>query len=392
MKKAVIVGGGFAGCCMAHQLELLGGWEVTILERSPILGAGVRTRFYAGHPYTFGPRHFLTPYEETYIYLNSIVPLRSCSEHEFTTYVSDDDQFYNYPINYDDIERMPEREQIKSELEDIEKHKLNNFERPKSLEEYWTRSVGRTLFRKLIENYNKKMWMVSSCNEIDTFNWSPKGVALKRGPRAAWDSALTAYPIARDGYDLFFPFATKNARVIYNSSFDRYDPEKRILWLDGDVAMKPDLVINTIGPDTFLGENTLLYYSRDLELLVLPVEFALPPNVYFCYYAGAERYTRCVEYKKFTLHKSESTLISLEYVRTGKGQDYPAPFKAEQLKAQAYLNSFGGNVLSMGRAGSYLYGIDMDDCVRQSFIAADMIKSGLGNSPVPGEDYRFPEI
>ena len=25
--------------------------------------------------------------------------------------------------------------------------------------------------------------------EIDTFSWSPKGVALKQGPRAAWDDA-----------------------------------------------------------------------------------------------------------------------------------------------------------------------------------------------------------
>jgi len=391
MKKAIIIGGGFAGCCMAHHLELMGGWEVTILERSRTLGAGVRTKFFGGHPYTFGPRHFLTPFEETYKYLNNIVPMRSCAEHEFTTYVAADDQFYNYPINYDDIPRMPEYECINRELNAIEANRDGDFARPTSLQDYWVRSVGPTLFKKLIEPYNRKMWLVDSCDEIDTFNWSPKGIAIKRGARAAWDTAISAYPIAKNGYNDFFPFATKNAEVRYNVRFERYDPESRLVWVNGE-SIRADLVINTVGPDTFLGESGLLYYSRKLEFLVLPVENALPPNVYFCYYAGPEPYTRCVEYKKFTRHKSSSTLISLEYVHKGGGQDYPAPFKSEQREAKRYLESFGANVLSMGRAGSYLYGIDMDDCVRQSMLASEMIKSGFDGSPVPGVEYRFPEL
>ena len=73
MKKALIIGGGFAGCAAAHQLELLGDWDVTIVEKAPFLGAGVRTSWYGGHPYTFGPRHFLTPYNEVYEYLNKII-------------------------------------------------------------------------------------------------------------------------------------------------------------------------------------------------------------------------------------------------------------------------------------------------------------------------------
>ena len=36
LKKALIIGGGFAGCAAAHQLELLGGYEVTLVESSTI--------------------------------------------------------------------------------------------------------------------------------------------------------------------------------------------------------------------------------------------------------------------------------------------------------------------------------------------------------------------
>ena len=51
--------------------------------------------------------------------------------------------------------------------------------------------------------------MVDSCKDIDTFSWSPKGVALKEGPRAAWDSAISAYPYAANGYNDYFDFSTK---------------------------------------------------------------------------------------------------------------------------------------------------------------------------------------
>ena len=69
MKKALVIGGGFAGCAAAHQLELNGKLDVTLVEANSYLGAGVRTHWYGGHPYTFGPRHFLTEDEIAYEFL-----------------------------------------------------------------------------------------------------------------------------------------------------------------------------------------------------------------------------------------------------------------------------------------------------------------------------------
>ena len=51
MKKVLIIGGGFAGCASAHQFQFLRNWEVTLVERSPFLGAGVRTMWHGGHPH-----------------------------------------------------------------------------------------------------------------------------------------------------------------------------------------------------------------------------------------------------------------------------------------------------------------------------------------------------
>ena len=116
IKKVLIIGGGFAGCATAHELSELDNLDITLVEKASYLGSGVRTFFYGGHPYTFGPRHFLTRNREVYNYLNKIVPLRSCSEHEFLTYVEQDNQFYHYPLNVSDIEKMPDKEKIKREL------------------------------------------------------------------------------------------------------------------------------------------------------------------------------------------------------------------------------------------------------------------------------------
>ena len=39
----------------------------------------------------------------------------------------------------------------------------------------------KTLYSKMIDKYNKKMWLVNDVRKIDTFNWSPKGATLKKG-------------------------------------------------------------------------------------------------------------------------------------------------------------------------------------------------------------------
>ena len=166
--RILIIGGGFAGCSSAEILSKYKDNKITLVEKNNFLGAGVRTMFYGGHPFTFGPRHFLTQKIETYNYLKKFLNLRNVNYHKFKSYVETDNQFYNYPINQKDIQKMPDRKDILSQLK---KKIINN---PKNLEEFWIKSIGKILFEKIINNYNKKMWQVESCKEIDTFKWSPK--------------------------------------------------------------------------------------------------------------------------------------------------------------------------------------------------------------------------
>lgn len=367
MQKVLIIGGGFAGCASAHQFSLSKStYDVTLIEKSPYLGAGNKTRFYGGHPYTLGPRHFLTTDEEVFNYLNEILPIRRCPEHEFITYVSSDSQFYNFPINTDDIPKMPDQDIIRNELKT-----LNNIHDAKDFEQYWIASVGNRLYEKFVKNYNTKMWQIDHNSQFDTYKWSPKGVALKTGPRAAWDKAISGYPYDEKGYDKYFEISTNEANVLLNTTIEVFDIENKRVFFNGDWHTY-DIIVNTISPSDIFNNifGELPFVGRDLLTFVLPSEYVFPKNVYFIYFAGNEPFTRLVEYKKFTHHKSEHSLIGLE-IPSKNGKHYPLPMKRWQAVADKYHKIHPENVFSIGRAGSYRYEIDIDDCIRQ---AMDLVR------------------
>jgi len=368
MKTALIIGGGFAGCASAHQLMLQGGWDVTLVERAPFLGAGVRTMWYGGHPRTFGPRHFLTQDPKIFEFLNRYVPLRRCPDHQFLAYIERDQQFYSFPIHKDDIERMPDREQIHSELSCA-----GGVANARNLEEYWIGSVGPTLYEKFIKRYNEKMWHVEDNRSIDTFNWSPKGVAIKEGPREAWNDWISAYPYAANGYDDYFGIATREAKVCLSTRIEHYNIPQKTVVVGGE-NRQFDIIINTISPDILFdyAYGELAYVGIDFHRIVLPMEHCFPENMYFLYYPSGEQFKRLVEYKKFTHHKAPTTLIGME-IPSLNGKYYPMPFKTEKEKAQKYFDEMPDGVFSIGRAGSYLYDIDIDNTISQAMEVAEKL-------------------
>jgi UDP-galactopyranose mutase len=98
---------------------------------------------------------------------------------------------------------------------------------------------------------------------------------------------------------------------------------------------------------------------------VLPVEYALPEDVYFTYYCGTEKYTRVTEYKKFTRYKSQQTLISIE-TPSENGRYYPLPIASQRELSKKYLDMLGSNFYSIGRLGLYNYRYDIDDVIEQA--------------------------
>ncbi len=367
--KVLIIGAGPAGCAAVHKLSEINGLDITIIDKASHLGAGVRTNFYGGHPYTFGPRHFFTQNREVYDYLNSIVPLRDCGDHQFISYVEEDNAFYNFPIHMDDVRSMPDSSKIINEINNAHGVKF-----AKNFEEYWINSVGVTLYNKIIKNYTKKMWQMDP-SHIDTFKWSPKGVTIKDGPRAALDNCMSAYPVAKDGYNRFFDTIEGKAKIILNTSIDNFDIKNKSVVINNK-RLSFDIIINTISPDVLFNYcyGELAYLGRDVHLIVFPTEHVFPENVYFLYYPNNEKHTRLVEYKKFTLHKDKHSLVGIEYP-SNNGKHYPMPIRNEMAKAEKYYNLMPEGVFSIGRAGSYRYLVDIDDCIEQAFELKKIISN-----------------
>ena len=382
MKKVLVIGGGPAGCSAVHQLHSTEKYNITLVEKSNILGAGLRTNFFGGHPYTFGPRHFLTHKQKVYDYLNNIVPLKDCSHHEFLTYVESDNSFYNFPIHMDDVRSMPDSDLILKEIKEAKGHQAAS-----NLEEFWIGSVGIRLYEKLVKDYNKKMWMIDDNKKIDTFNWSPKGIVINDGPKAALPGYLSAYPIARNGYDDYFDQVYKKCKVCKNIKDLKFDIKNKKVFFNNE-NHQFDIIINTISPDILFNQHygELKFIGRDFHKIVFPTEYVFPKNVFFLYYANDEKFTRLVEYKKFTRHKSKTSLVGME-IPSKNGKYYPMPIRKEQLKAKKYLNLFTRNTFSIGRAGSYRYEIDIDDCIYQSFLIKEALENDEWSGPVVGKDF-----
>ena len=363
MKKAIVIGSGFSGCMFAMMLREKN-WEVKVIEKSKITGGGVRTFWHGGHPFTFGPRHFIGPENSmpAFEFLNKIIPMRHLKKINYS-YQAKDDFFAHYPMHIDDIKKLSDSEKIFKELDELPKEsKASNFE------DFWMSRVGKTLYERFNKYYNLKAWNLKSNIEMNAgFEGTVKRKPLEEGPKHEFHTGyINAYPTLKDGYNKFFEVSLKGCEVLLGKTITKVDLDNTSVVIDDNEKIKADMIISTISPD-FLFDycfGELAYVGRDFFRIVLPIEQALPKDVYFLYYPNQEeQQTRVTEFKKFTLHKSPNTLITVE-VPSMKNKLYPTMIKTEVDKAEKYLKNLPNNVKSVGRMGTYRY-VDIDDIILQ---------------------------
>lgn len=344
-KRALIFGGGFAGCTTAFLLKRAG-WEVTLIEKEKYLGGGCRTFFYGGHPFTYGPRVYYGYNKAAFDWLNGIVPLR-LFPFELKTYVETHERFYTYPIHEDDLPVLNARERniIDAELRsEALARNSDNPRPPADFEEYWIQRVGRTLYDLFVNNYSKKMWMIDDNKIFDIFKWSAKDKPIESGTRNAYKGSYIGYPVDLNGYNKYFDVMTEGVNV--RCGVDAL----------GVVGETPDAIISTIPIDELLGHKfgELPYVGRDFSVFILPVKQAFPGDVRFCHYAGSEPHTRITEFKKITYYDSPDSLFVLE-TPSKNNKLYPYLTKANMLLVEKYKGALPENVYSIGRLGTYKY-------------------------------------
>jgi UDP-galactopyranose mutase len=382
--KAVILGGGFAGCTVAHLLHRAG-WQTTLIEREQNLGGGCRTFFHAGHPFTWGPRVYYGYSQKVFEWLNKVVPIRKFP-FELRTLahepVDKDRKFWHYPPHELEIEDMPRAEAIAGDL-----GARDNSVPPQDFEQYWVQKVGPTLYDMFVDHYSKKMWMIGDNKLFDVFKWSAKDRPIETGGRGAYKDSILGYPISPDGYNAYFDEMTEGTEVILGEKAE-------VIWMEGEHKVVcpsgdfkgADVVISTIPVDELCSYRfgELPYVGREFHLLVLPAKQVFPGDVRFCHYASdRDEWTRVTEFKKLTYHESESTLLVLE--KPSKvNKLYPYVTKANEALAKKYLESLPPKVHSIGRLGTYKYST-IEQTIVQAFQCAAKLLGKVSDEGCEGE-------
>lgn len=356
--RVIVLGGGVTGCVIANELNKKG-IESVIIEQKNYLGGGCHTFFYGGHPYTEGPRPLAIKDGRAFDYINSVVKLRTFPL-ILDSYNEKDQRFYGFPIHWDDIQIMPDREKIMQELEDRPEANMAT-----NLEDGWINAVGSTLYEKYVKTYTEKMWEVESNKVFEDFSWSVKGSPIQKGDRVCHlseQNPLHAYPIEETGYNRFFEYCVRGSKVYLNVKVEKLDLEKKTIFVGGEI-LKGDIIVSTIALDDLMGKcyGELRYMGRDFHKIVLPTEHIFKEGHHFIHYPNHEKFTRIVEYKNLTGHKSDSTLLVME-VPSHSNKLYSYNIKSEQDKAKKYMDSLPTGIYSTGRLGSYKY-FNINQCI-----------------------------
>jgi UDP-galactopyranose mutase len=336
----LVLGGGVAGCSMAYYLGEKG-YNVTVLDKNSRVGGLARTCYYSGHPYEFGPHIWFWPGGPEEPINRTIVDLTGDQlyyiDRRLFTWVESDNRKYRYPIHYNDIDEMPDRERIHSELSKNrdEKLKLIEAQLPElgncKFGDYFTEAIGPTLYEKFMANYTWKMWNIPG-EELETsMVWADrfqgergapkthavsgydplkfedhtlgKGVRFqvypKRGWNAVWDAMVARATVVRDAI-VGIRDEHKQPHVLTASGEQYFFSEYRAVFCSIDL-------------DTLWGEDALPYTGRMMVPLLIPgLEHAFPEGAESVHYSSCEFQTRVTEMKVITRHDSPDTLILIE--------------------------------------------------------------------------------
>jgi len=367
LKKALVIGGGIAGCSSAYFLNKKN-FKVDLIDTAPSIGAGNKTAWFGGHPHTFGPRHIITKNEEVYSFLDDIFPLRAIKNYQLLNFQHEENNFFHFPPNKSDLKKFKSSEKIEEEIKFLESKDINYSELG-NFEEYWRLALGDTLYEKFVGPYSSKMWPDIKNTEIDDYGWSPKGAPLRDKSYNVYpeeEGWMVAYPDSHHGYDHYFDFFTESINIFTSTKIEKFDLLRKRFFFNGSWKQY-DIVVNSISPDTLFDNcyGNLPFVGRDIEFIVLPIKHLFPKDIYMLYFPGPENFTRIVEYKNFTNFHSNSTLIGIEKP-SPDGKHYPLPIKKFQKIAEKYRAEMPDGYFNVGRAGSYDYKIDIDDSVLQA--------------------------
>ncbi len=373
--KFAIVGAGFTGAVLAHELAKFGHTIEVFESRSHVAGNcySERDEKTGVMLHKYGPHIFHTDNEQVWLYVNKFT--------EFMPYINrvkttSQGRVFSLPINLHTINQYFNKTLNPTEAKEfIQSIADNSIEEPKSFEDQALKFVGKDLYEAFFKGYTLKQW---GCSPTEL----PASI-LKRLPvRFNYDDNYFNHKyqgMPKDGYTPIVEkmLAQSGITLYLNTSFDqaRIDEFDHVFYTGPiDAWFKCE--------EGRLGYRTLDFVREDHKG---DYQGCAVMN----YGDQTVPYTRISEHKHFSpWEQHDDTVIFKEYSRECSEHDipyYPIRLVNEKAMLNTYLEKARAQskVSFLGRLGTYRY-LDMDVTIAEALQASNVIKDCIYScKPIP---------
>ncbi len=375
MKAIAVVGAGFSGAVIAHELALAG-HNVTVFDSRRHVAGNCHTQRDSQTNvmvHVYGPHIFHTSNEEVWNYVNKFDEFMSFTNRVKSIY---NNRVYSLPINLMTINAFFGMTLNPSEaakfMDSLGDKSITN---PQTFEEQALRFVGKDLYEAFFKGYTQKQWGLHP-REL------PASI-LKRLPvRFNYDDnyyASVFQGIPKNGYTFIIErmLDHPNINVCLNTPFKREQSKQfNHTFYSGAI-------------DAWFGysEGRLGYRTLDFEVERHDGDYQ--GNAVINYGNLEVPYTRISEHKHFApWERHEQTLIYKEYSKQcGEGDIpyYPIRLVKDKEQLVRYVDIAKGekNVTFVGRLGTYRY-LDMHITIEEALdVAETYLMTQRTSHPMP---------
>ena len=154
-KKVVIIGAGPAGLTAAYELLKRGGFDVTVLEETKVVGGISRTVNYKGNRMDMGGHRFFSKVPEVNAWWDEMLPMMKRNR---LSRIFFDQKFFDYPITLK-FKTLKNLGFGTTMIVGFSYLKSAIFKRKeKSLEDFYINRFGKKLYSLFFENYTENLW------------------------------------------------------------------------------------------------------------------------------------------------------------------------------------------------------------------------------------------
>lgn len=369
-----IVGAGFSGAVLAHQLVQAGHEAVVVDERPHVAGnchtaldseTGVLVHVYGPHIFHTGDERvweFIQRFGEMMPYNHRVQAVSG-------------GRIFSLPINLLTINQFFNRTMSPSEAQSFIQSRAEPIAEPKNFEEQALSMIGAELYEAFFRGYTRKQWGLDPTK-------LPASI-LKRLPvRFDYNDSYFAHPhqaIPREGYTPIVEriLSLDGITVRLESSYEEYEGHFDHLIYSGPIDRFFNYQLGRLG-----------YRTLDFEVGRTSGDFQGTPVLNYC--DESVPFTRVTEHKHFAPWDTSAsgTLTYREFSRDCQPEDepyYPIRLVDEQAMLNRYIDLAveATNVSFVGRLGTYRY-LDMDVTIGEALKAADRIIECIGaGNPIP---------